>query len=128
MLYFDIAFLLYWVHNSFVDAKMYDYRKTVPLWIKSDWMYLGGRLVTTLALLFSLQSASPIAFWVFLKHIMYCTLIGSVVWDWVYGYLDHLDPLYPFADWFNGWGFESRGQRIAFDLIRILLALPFIVL
>ena len=60
-------------------------------------------------------------------------VIGTIAWDWIYGWYQDHDVFYPFKDWFNGWGFQgtdakpipfktARTYRILFDIGRLAFA------
>ncbi len=128
ILLYCVAWLLYWLHLALIDCKMYDYQHTVPNWLKTDWVYLGGSLVTTLLLVIAIRcwNENAVLFW---RYTVFNIFLGSIAWDWLYGWLVHQDPLFPYNDWFNDWGFNgSKTKRLIFDLFRLVIALAFLAI
>jgi len=123
-LFYFVTTFLYWLHLSEADIKMWDDKNVAPSWLKSDWVYLGGALITTWLLVWSAAvTFQAVSTWYFIKATIFNTLIGSIGWDWFYGYIIDNDPLYPFEDWFAGYGFRTRPDRIGFDVIRLFIAI-----
>ena len=121
MILYALSTMLFFVWFTFVDVE-----RTLgfnsPNWVFSDWVYLAG-----LALTFSMV-VTGVHFY-HGSHFFLVTFanicLGSEIEDCLYGEIVHNDPLFPFADWFAGWGFNTKDERITFDLIRIGLAIIF---
>lgn len=120
MIFEYLVLIIFLVHMCGIDVKMWKGNLAEPPWITSDWSYLGGTV-----LLYTLLCLS----W----HMSVLTIVanaflGSIVWDWLYGWLIDRDVFYPFKNWFNGIGFKSRTQRIAFDVLRFGAYVLFIII
>ena len=112
----DMLLIFFLIHMCFIDIKMWAEKKE-PTWIESDWSYLGATFIFYIILAIYLGYA-----W---NQIIYLGLLGSIAWDWVYGYYIDGDVLYPFKDWYGGWGFENKIDRAAFDAARLVFAIIF---
>src|SRR3989339_743151 len=103
-------------YGGMVDAMVWDpsIKKEIP-----DALYLGGFLVsiTTLAITASNFETNTLDFTVTTSGAI---LIGSVLWDGVFSTLKYNDWFYPVPKWYESFGFRNKGQRIMFDLIRII--------
>lgn len=113
-------------HGGMVDAKMYS-NENVPEWVKSDEVYLGGRVITlSLNLISAYQYAKTTNLLTFSKTTLASLLLGSIAWDLVFGQLLYKNALYPFPNWVtlgsHRIGFQSVSERIFFDLFRLGLA------
>jgi len=122
MILYLIGILIFFAHMSLIDCKLWDDQNVVPAWLKSDWIYLGGTLLTTLFLVYTAGIAYAINPVWFSRITRFGFVLGSVVWDWIFGALIDNDPLYPFKNWYGGWGFTSKADRIYFDIARIIFA------
>lgn len=103
-----IAFL-FLLHLCMIDVKMWSSPFNAHKWYNSDWVYLGGSFIVFVAIGLYLGSRGWFA----------SGLIGWIVWDYVFGYLVEDDPLCAYRDYFNGWGFTAKWQRITWDVLRL---------
>jgi hypothetical protein len=122
--------IIYLIHKGLVDVKVWTRRQDqieirVKYWyLISDWTYLIG----TAAVMFLLKDVSyfsgvmQLSYWAFTRAFLIGALIGDECWDLIFGYVVNQDALYPFGNWFNGWGFNNKSERITFDCIRISIA------
>jgi len=52
-------------------------------------------------------------------------LIGTVVWDRAFASIRYHDQLFPVKNWYNGWGFKNKAERVRFDIARLALGAIF---
>jgi hypothetical protein len=114
---FTLSFFL--LHMVAVDLKMWNEAKRVPAWIVSDAVYLSGTAIDYILVC--------ICFHFSWNQIFYLGLFGSVAWDWIYGWYQDHDVFFPFQNWYGGWGFATKADRILFDADRLLGAIFFIL-
>lgn len=115
------------VHKGLVDVKMWT-RMPDQLWIRekywyliTDFVYLGGTAICFFAISF-VGYYADMPFIDFVRWLLIGGLIGDEVWDLSFGYVVDQDCFYPFPNWYGGWGFKSKTERILFDSCRIALA------
>ena len=121
--------ILEMIHGCLVDSKMYsrmpdqkDIREKY-WYLLGDGVYLGGKLVMFLLVFFIGRLTAEMPILLTCQQLAIGILIGSVTWDLGFGYIvDRGQFFYPYKDWYGGWGFENKTNRILFDSCRILLA------
>ncbi len=106
------------IHMVFIDLKMWNEAKRVPQWILSDACYLG--MTVLLYILICISYNLPY------YQIIYLAMFGSIAWDWIYGYYMDGNVLYPFANWYSGWGFVDEFDRGLFDFLRFAIGIFFL--
>lgn len=117
----------FFLHASLTDCKVWDEANKVPAWIKSDWMYLGGTLAALFLVIVGVRVCCTVNGSTFWHVTLFNVFLGSIAWDWLYGWLMYHDPLYPFPNWYGGWGFSSKRGRILFDAGRLIAAALFLL-
>jgi len=135
MKYLILAFF-YIVHKGLVDLKMWTLKPEHEGIRKKYWYILTDFVYLFLTVALFYLSAN-----VFYSHTSFLdtvhfnlklsigVLLGSQVWDMVFGWVKHRDLFYPFWDWYGGWGFHGiKMERILFDCCRIGLAILFTLL
>lgn len=126
------SIITYLSHAGGIDAWLWDDKKIVPKWVKSDEYYLLGKFIVSCLILFSAyfysQNADIVSF---SKTTLAGLLAGSVCWDLFFGHLLYRNALYPYSNWVtlgnHKVGFENVSQRIFFDLFRLGLAVLLII-
>ena len=128
MLELILVIILYYAHKALVDLKMWNlspFKKEIreKYWyLLGDGPYLIGTVVVFLLTIITAYTSSLNGY-DFARMVAIGTLLGSECWDLIFGFVNDKDPFYPFADWYGGWGFETRRNRILFDINRIMLAI-----
>jgi len=127
---------IYLIHKGMVDIKVWSMQRTsikhekirLRFWyLINDYTYLGGTFFMMFSLAFTCWYAGSMGIGLlpFTYAFLIGSLIGDEIWDLGFGYVLHDDILFPFSDWFGGWGFGSKMERVTFDLCRIGLAVFF---
>lgn len=127
-----LGVFFYTIHKALVDIKMYT-RMTDQMPIRLRYWYLLTDGVYLLGTILSAAMLAGVSYYAgrgelpifpFIQSFVVGMLLGSEVWDLLFGYVVDGDPLYPFNNWYGGWGFKgSRTRRIVFDVCRIALAI-----
>jgi hypothetical protein len=115
------------VQRGIVDVNLWERNKNdLPPWIKSDEVNLGGAVITLLGVLYTGYNWKSCNLDEFMLTSLAGAIGGSVFWDGVFGAYRYHDWFYPFPDWYNGWGFKNKSQRILFDIGRLAAAVGLI--
>ncbi|GAB4287337.1 MAG: hypothetical protein Kow0098_03750 [Ignavibacteriaceae bacterium] len=123
--YYPLSVVALFAHSGVTDARVFKLRKQQFGALENDLFYLAGGMMLLGAALWSAHNYKGGDF---LQTTFGSALIGSVVWDLVFSHLRYNDALYPIDNWFAGWGFGSKAERIAFDLIRITAGILLLIL
>ena len=130
-----ITAILYFVHKGIVDVKMWTRMPSQePIrqkyaWLIGDGIYLIGTLVMFAACFFVGRETGSIQFWEVCRQLAIGILVGSECWDLLFGYIVDQDPLYPFSDWYGGYGFKGvKFNRILFDVARVSAAVMLLLI
>ena len=107
--------IIYLMHKSCVDIKMYSRMPSqlnirLRYWyLMSDGVYLGGTLISYLMIAFTFLYVgyNQIQLEVVLPNMAVGLLLGSEIWDLMFGKVINDDPFYPFPDWYGGWGLKA---------------------
>lgn len=119
LLFKYLTLFVFFLHMCFIDIEMWKENKfPIPPWMTDDWSYLGGTIIVFFMMSISMGFTS---FWIILSNATFF----SLMWDWIYGWYQDHDVLYPFENWFNNWGFKNRKQRIIFDIGRFIFVVIF---
>jgi len=86
-------------------------------YLLGDGVYLAGTLITFLLIAFTTYY-SNVGLIEFCRQLAIGILIGSELWDLIFGKIVDDDPFYPYGDWYGGWGFKTKMQRYIFDGLR----------
>ncbi len=122
------SIILLLAHHSTIDAWIWEKNnKPIPSWIKKDAWYLGGTAVCV-GLITMASYKYDDTFWGYTKTSVGAMLIGSVVWDLIFGTLLYNDAFYPYPNWYGGYGFKNKTQRIAFDVGRLAVGIILLVI
>ena len=121
------SIMLLLAHHSTIDAWIWEKgNKPIPSFIKKDYWYLGGTAICVTLLTMASYSYDD-TFWGYTKTSVGSLLIGSVIWDLLFGTLLYNDAFYPFPNWYGGYGFRNKTERISFDLARLGLGIYLLV-
>jgi hypothetical protein len=120
-----VAFL---THRGMIDAWLWEENTPykVPSVVKEDWFYMGGSLVTLVGVFITSHEYKD-SFENYIKTALSGLLIGSECWDLVFGQFLYHDPLHPFPNWYGGFGFKNKTQRLAFDAGRVIIGILLLV-
>jgi len=122
--------IVYMTHKAVVDIKMFSQQEKQK-WIREkfwyfvgDAMYLAGTAITMIALGYSCWNAghTGVSLLQFTFSFFLGLLIGSEIWDLLFGYVIYQDVFYPFPNWAFKWGFKTKFDRIIFDFVRMASA------
>jgi hypothetical protein len=112
-----------------VDALRWKKKRNIyPTWITTDAVYLGGALISGISIAFATDNWEYENFTEFILTSVSSVFLGSIVWDLVFGTVKYNDAFHPFHNWYGGWGFKNKTQRITFDVGRLILGFGFIYL
>lgn len=111
--------------SIFVDARISYLMRgwTVPKWVENDLYYL----ILPVFLIGGLTLVGEV------KNMFYFggagLILGSQIWDMIFGAMIYDDMFFPFRKWLFRMGFGGhRGQRILADILRVVVGSALFIL
>ena len=119
---YSSSIVLTLAHGGMVDALVWEPNKQrLPGFVTNDFTYIGGSGIVLSLNLISARNWKPKNKREFWFTTVGSIFVGSVLWDWTFSELRYGDPLYPLPNWYGGFGFKRKQDRVAFDVGRLLI-------